>query len=766
MSGSTWQTPLFKLIVLLVILPWTVTYLHLYYHTFWQYEYCLVGPPTSIFSTTRWNEYNVAADVEANDNPKIRTINNEIDVMDLYGIYAPQSQKKKKGESELDRRIFRQMYSTGRSSKNRPVSSLPSNSYLSMNSSGWPSLTQAAMMISGPSSTLSKYSYVYDGQDVAKNNQHEILFFEQDNEQIWCLQSTATGDKWCSSPLNQYPKGTIYQYPPGGTWYHSSSSESKPPISISCPTPSTILPSTTKTKHHKQQNAKQNQNVKFLLHHPTTTLLLLLNTFLAYQYWNHRIPPSSVCKSYNKICNQHEWWRSFTGATAHFEPLHIGFNMMSLHTLGKELEGGFGSVIFLVYNIALVVMCTMVMMGMVYGRLVWARYRSNGEGEGVLQEKEKRLKETSTVGYSGVLFAWMVITTLERNQATCPIPFFSDVCFSTHHVPGISWLKFNVAPIVSLFVAQFIMPRVSFMGHLAGIACGFGLHWGWGMPPLEVCSPNVLIGGVYLVFCLGVSRRLIPVMLSSNEIVDIEDNTPLRLEGGEDVGDVSSQNSQVSCITDSVTEDAIMTGKRRKKERELDEVRRKQRTLLFIRNLIGLSAVTSAFLFDFTSSLVLSQTILFAHFVFGTQASCIVWTYLHINRADNDIIDQEKRRLGVLWRGFIVTATLVIVVDSMSMASWVVLNTFISADRSPRATLVSAYLFMIIRTSTNILGLVVSSKVLHDFGQVGGGIFLRMFSRVLSSSKKVGDGLFLSSIPLWTAFEGKGIRLGSSARST
>jgi membrane associated rhomboid family serine protease len=402
MAVSTWQTPLFKLFALLILLPWTATYLHLYYYTFWQYEYCLVGPPTSIFSTMRLNEYNLAVAEGTNGNPKIRAINNEFDVSNLYGIYAPQSQKKKKGENELDRRTFRQKYSTGYSSKNYP-------SFAWMHSSGWPSLTQAAMMIAAPSSTLSKYSYIYDEQDAAHNNQHEILFVEKDNTKMWCLQSTATGDKWCSSPLNSYPEGTIHQYPPGGAWYHSSSSDSKPPISISCPSPSTTFPSATQTKRHQQQNAKQNQNVKFLLQHPTTALFLLLNTFLAYQYWNHRISPSSVCKSYNKICTQHEWWRSFTGATAHFEPLHIGFNMISLHTLGKELEGGFGSVIFLVYNIALVVMCTMTMMGMVYGRLVWARYRPNGEGEGALQEKEKGLKETSTVGYSGVLFAWMVM---------------------------------------------------------------------------------------------------------------------------------------------------------------------------------------------------------------------------------------------------------------------------------------------------------------------------------------------------------------------
>jgi membrane associated rhomboid family serine protease len=679
----------------------------------------LVGPSNSYIFTA--NGYN--SGVATHEEPKIRGNDSTVE-LGPYGLYAPVSQKKKKGDNELDRRTFRQKYSS--------LSKKDATTTTSLHSSGWPSLTQTASMISAPSSALAKY------KQVPQNNQHEIIFVEINNKQMWCLQSNQ--NKWCSPSLN-HPIETIHQYPPSGIWASSTNAN---PISLSCPTPSTTQP-IKKNKHHKQQNAKQNQNVKFLLHHPTTTLLLLLNIGLAYQYWNHRVSPSAVCKSYNKICVQHEWWRGFTGATAHFEPLHIGFNMVSLNTLGKDLEGGFGSVVFLVYNIALVVMCTIVMMGMVYGRLAWVRYQSSGIGEGVLQEKEKRLKETSTVGYSGVLFAWMVVSTLERNQPTCPIPFFSDVCFSTQQVPGLPWLKFNIAPIVSLFVAQFIMPRVSFIGHLAGIACGFGLHWGWGFPPLEVCSPNVLIGGVYLVGCLIASRRLIPVRPLLNEATISGDNSGLHLESGEGLGGEVNDNGLCE-------------------ESNRAEVLRKQRTLITIRNLIGIVAVGSMFVFDVTSSLVFSQFILLAYFVAATQASLIVWTYTHINKVESDVIQPEKDRCGVLWRGYIVAVSISIVVDCMSVASWAALYTFVLAERSPRVALVPACLFMIVRVAANILGLVVSFKVLNDFGQVGSGIFVQVFSFVLNSSKKIGNGLFISHMP-WTAFEGRGTRLGTRART-
>ena len=74
------------------------------------------------------------------------------------------------------------------------------------------------------------------------------------------------------------------------------------------------------------------------------------------------------------------------------------------------------------------------------------------------------LRGTSLVGYSAVLFAWMVISTMERTGPTCPVSFISDLCFETCTVPGMPYLQYNAALAMWLFVVQFIMPRVSFMG--------------------------------------------------------------------------------------------------------------------------------------------------------------------------------------------------------------------------------------------------------------------------------------------------------------
>ena len=63
-----------------------------------------------------------------------------------------------------------------------------------------------------------------------------------------------------------------------------------------------------------------------------------------------------------------------------------------------------------------------------------------------------------------VLFVWMVISTMERVGPTCPVPFFLDLCFEMRVVPGMPYLRYNATPVMPLFAAQFIMPRVSFMG--------------------------------------------------------------------------------------------------------------------------------------------------------------------------------------------------------------------------------------------------------------------------------------------------------------
>eukprot|EP00581_Thalassiosira_minuscula_P015147 CAMPEP_0183714204 /NCGR_PEP_ID=MMETSP0737-20130205/8818_1 /TAXON_ID=385413 /ORGANISM="Thalassiosira miniscula, Strain CCMP1093" /LENGTH=839 /DNA_ID=CAMNT_0025943111 /DNA_START=45 /DNA_END=2564 /DNA_ORIENTATION=+ len=835
---TSWQIPLAKLTGLLVLLPFTATYLHLYHYAYMKNEYCFVGPHTSSITGKPYQFAYQSSSVLANNNDIIGSVslleggsgiaNNEIrgettiddgrsassllfaSTTQFYGIYAPiaAQTKRKKNANDVDKRQFQQKYATIPSSSSSTKSSSSSSSSWIGNflwgNNGWPSITQSSLWIYSPSSSLSNRNYLHENQDGSRNANHGIHFVENESGRRWCLSSSAAAtengsNEWCSEILPNYPEGTLYVYPPSGMWTSTiptaqSATTSPPPSSsssiyVACPTPPTILPTTKKygIGRHKSQNAKQNKNVQFLLQHPSTTLLMLLNVGLAFHYWNQRINPSSVSKQYSKIVEDGEWWRGMSGATAHFEPLHIGFNMMSLHTLGLELEGGFGSIIFLIYNLALIVFTTMVMMGMVYGRIRYLQYKidhaanntnTNPQTQQQLlhyTEMQTKLRNTSSVGYSAVLFAWMVISTMERRGATCPIPFFNDVCFSTYEVPGLPWLKVNLAPMVSLFVAQFIMPRVSFMGHLAGIVCGFFLHWGWILPPLEACSPNVLIGGVVLIGFIW-RKKIIPVrplltaMMDEEGCVEHEEylQSVLLDNNGEDGSMDSSNNGETSSSLS--TADPFMRSKLKKKERERDEFLRKQKTLFSLRNWIGITFVTSMVVFDWKNSLVASQGILLAYVTFGTQSMFIVWAYTR-SKEPSDIIEPEKARSGMIWRGFFLSAILTIVVDSMSMASWMVLPTLITSSNHTSSSSSSlsvgiwpAVAFTIFRMGVNILALITSSKLLHDTSQIGnGGIFVHVFSMAIGWTKRIADhGLFTMarSKPLWTAFEGRGITLG------
>ena len=291
--------------------------------------------------------------------------------------------------------------------------------------------------------------------------------------------------------------------------------------------------------------------------------------------------------------------------------------------------------------------------------------------------------------------------------------------------------------------------------HLAGIVCGFCLHWGLAIPPLEVCSSNVLIGGMFL---LGLFwRKQIPVRPLLTASLDEEG----QVEHEEYLSSLLRANGDGESDGLSSANDPFAQGKQRKRERILNEFRKKRKTLLSLRNLIGVLLLMSLFAFQWTSSLVLSQCLLLSYFTFGTQSSIIVWAYTN-DRESLEIIEAEKVRSGAIWRGFFMSAVLSIVLDSMSLAAWCVFPTLIVAEqRSLPLGLLPVTLLIAFRIAVNVVASVVASKILHDTKQVGSGIFVKVFSIPIKLSRALGDhGVFTMQSALFTAFEGRGITLG------
>jgi membrane associated rhomboid family serine protease len=139
-------------------------------------------------------------------------------------------------------------------------------------------------------------------------------------------------------------------------------------------------------------------------------------------------------------------YRLITASFVHGGLLHIGMNMMSLFALGPPVEQMFGTGQYF-----FIVLAFVIMQGIVYVAFsillsfIWPSYFYQ-----------------SAVGFSGVLFAMAV------DEATLS-PFPTRSVFGLFNVPT------KVYPWIMLIVLQFILPGVSFVGHLAGIVVGF-LH--------------------------------------------------------------------------------------------------------------------------------------------------------------------------------------------------------------------------------------------------------------------------------------------------
>lgn len=404
--------------------------------------------------------------------------------------------------------------------------------------------------------------------------------------------------------------------------------------------------------------------------------------------------------------------------------LHIlPSTVMSLYSLGTELEPSYGSIPFLFYNISLIPITTCIMMAIVYLQMT--------------QTGNASLGETSTVGYSGVLFCWMVIASLERPE-TCPIPFLPDVCFNTHEI----WkFRVNISPIVQLFVAQAIMKRVSFVGHLAGIVAGFLLHWN--LLPLELVQPEVLIPGLYLML-LWRARKIIPVKPQHDEDDDEES------DGVEECNQLNESSSPPS------SGGGCSDGRRIKREKD----QAVHNILVRVRAALLVVWILSTLVYDVLGGMFLAPLIGLVLFQCCIRSHALLVTVSSRNSA---AYDNEKKRLGMLWKAFILSCVLTVICDSMSLAGWIMSSVYWQNENGTTIGLVPACMLLAVRLYVQVVALVVACKNLSDIGETGGGLFVTLFgSTVLENARIIGTSLLTRiTRSSWTAFEGQGVALGT-----
>lgn len=206
----------------------------------------------------------------------------------------------------------------------------------------------------------------------------------------------------------------------------------------------------------------QSGGMKDVLQSPATSLLLFGISLYAMYLWAQRVEPASVAYSYDAVVGRGQYWRMLTASFAHFEPLHWLFNTVSLFQLGF-LESVYGSAEYAYLSLDLVLVTMGICVTM--DHILIHRYNMTD------------VAQRTAVGYSCVLFAWMVAASV-RMKTFCPIFLFPSFCFDTHNIPLIG-LPVNAGPIILLIVTKIVIPQSSFLGHLSGIVIGYPLAWNW-----------------------------------------------------------------------------------------------------------------------------------------------------------------------------------------------------------------------------------------------------------------------------------------------
>lgn len=241
-------------------------------------------------------------------------------------------------------------------------------------------------------------------------------------------------------------------------------------------------------------------NMHIMLSQPVTMLLIALILFYGYYLWNNRVEVSDVSCSYDAIVNKCEYYRIVTSSFAHVDLMHIGFNLMALYQFGNLEAFVYGSYMYAWMSINLVVLTIMVMLVLMVGYAKWFSPRQSGDTSTSYRSNPILLGQS--IGYSCVLFAWMVDISVRMDEL-CPVIFMPSLCFKTMYIGENKAFPFNLGPAALLILTKIIMPRSSFVGHLSGILLGLPLSWGY----LNFLTTPLLVGllGLAVVFNEGIN---------------------------------------------------------------------------------------------------------------------------------------------------------------------------------------------------------------------------------------------------------------------
>ncbi len=196
-----------------------------------------------------------------------------------------------------------------------------------------------------------------------------------------------------------------------------------------------------------------------------TKAVIILNVVIHIAIFLTTFNIGNVSISGQQVLLQGEYYRIVTSAFTHVSVLHIAMNMSSMLQLGSSLEMQFGSIPFLFLT-----MWAVLIIGLFYVGISFLLWKITNHFS---------FMQTSGVGYSGVLFMYAILEafhTRVENQS-----FF-----------GMCTVPARMYPFILMLVIQFVMPGISFLGHLSGVLVGlltvYGISEKIFLPSLEFCQ--------------------------------------------------------------------------------------------------------------------------------------------------------------------------------------------------------------------------------------------------------------------------------------
>jgi membrane associated rhomboid family serine protease len=152
--------------------------------------------------------------------------------------------------------------------------------------------------------------------------------------------------------------------------------------------------------------------------------------------------------SYDRVLgDSKEYWRCGTSQLAHVELLHLIFNLSALWSVGIA-EQILGTMYYLKITAALFLLSPVICLALYH---VAIQYTGR-----------EQYRTTTAVGYSCVLFGWMTVMAVRQPGGITMLPLF-----------GAANLPMWLTPFGSLLFTSLVIPKASFVGHLAGILAGY-----------------------------------------------------------------------------------------------------------------------------------------------------------------------------------------------------------------------------------------------------------------------------------------------------